>query len=126
MHWKRKKKNSEGSIKQYSIVSKLRQEKRSNEEFEVMLGHLTMEEVIGIKLELATKSVDGKLYALPLWKASRDIFRDATVKYAFSACRSKADACSFLGLRYTDIWEIIKRYDVTSYFEKEQKNLTTQ
>jgi hypothetical protein len=54
MSWKRKKLRK-GRNTYYSLCKKLRQEKRSNDEFETMLANLSLEEVIGLKLELATK-----------------------------------------------------------------------
>ena len=46
----------------YSIAKELRKENKINNEFEAMLSHLTMEEIIALKLELATRSVGGKFY----------------------------------------------------------------
>ena len=51
MSWKRKK-TRKGRNTYYSLSKKLRQEKKSNDEFEVMMGNLTLEELIGLKLEL--------------------------------------------------------------------------
>ena len=48
MSWKRKKLRK-GRNTYYSLSNKLRQEKRSNDEFEVMISNLTLEEVIGLK-----------------------------------------------------------------------------
>jgi len=126
VHWKRKRRKEPSSIKQYSISKKLRQEKRSNEEFESMIASLSLEEVIALKLELSTRSVDGKLYALPLWSKASEIFRDALIKYAFSACRTQVEATSFIGLRHSEYWKLKKKYKPVLYFEEEQNNLTTQ
>ena len=41
----------------YSIANKLRSENKINERFEIMLSSLTLEEIIGLRLELAAKSV---------------------------------------------------------------------
>jgi len=42
--WKRKK-NYNGKNKNYSMSNKLKKDRRSNEEFEIMLNNLTLEEV---------------------------------------------------------------------------------
>ncbi len=65
--WKRKK-NYNGKNKNYSISNKLKKERRSNDEFEIMLSSLTLEEVIALKLELSTKPVSNRLYGIPLWR----------------------------------------------------------
>ena len=43
-----------------SLIKKLREQKRSNEEFEVMLKHLTLEEVFFLRLELEDESFKNK------------------------------------------------------------------
>ena len=43
-----------------SLIKKLREEKRSNEEFEVMLKHLTLEEIFFLRLELEDESFKNK------------------------------------------------------------------
>ena len=45
-----------GRNKYYSISNKLKKENRSSEEFEIIFNNLSLEEVIGLKLELASKS----------------------------------------------------------------------
>jgi len=67
-NWKRRK-NYNGKNKDYSISNKLRKEKRSHEEFEIMLNSLTLEEVIGLKLELASRNIANRLYGLPIWSS---------------------------------------------------------
>ena len=54
VNWKRKR-NYNGKNKNYSISKKLRKDRKSNEEFEIMLGALTLEELIALKLEISTK-----------------------------------------------------------------------
>ena len=61
MSWKKKKKVQEGKNKYYSLSNKLKKESRSHDEFEVMLNNLSLEEIIGLKLELAARSV-GNMY----------------------------------------------------------------
>jgi hypothetical protein len=47
MSWK-KQRRLQGRNKYYSLSKKLRREKKSNDQFEVMLSQLTLEEVIGL------------------------------------------------------------------------------
>ena len=47
--------------KYYSLDNKLRKENKINEDFMLILDRLTLEEIIGLKLESACKVVDGKL-----------------------------------------------------------------
>ena len=117
MSWKRKKLRI-GRNTQYNLSKKLRQEKKSNDEFETMLANLTLEEAIGLKLELSTKPVSNRLYGFPLWYNLTDIVKDAIFKYAYSATRTQMEAMRFLGLRTKEFHRLKKKYDPVSYFEE--------
>ena len=116
MSWKRKKLRK-GRNTYYSLSKKLRQEKKSNDEFETMLGNLPLEEVIGLKLELSTKPVNGRLYGFPLWNNLTEIVRDAIFKYAYSATRTQVEAMRFLGLKPNRFQKLKNKYNPVSYFE---------
>jgi hypothetical protein len=117
MSWKRKRIHL-GKNKNYSLSNKLRRESRISESFEVTLANLTLEEVIGLKLELSSQSVGNRLYGFPLWYAMPYIAKDALLKYAFSATKTKGEAMRFLGLRPKDFKELNKKYEIESYFEE--------
>ena len=87
-----RKQKSEGRNRYYSVISKLRKEKRSSEEFEIVLNALSLEEVIALKLELSAKNAfKGKLYGIPLWSSMVNIVHDALLKYALSATKTKKE-----------------------------------
>ena len=113
--WKRKK-NYNGKNKNYSISNKLKKEKRSNDEFEIMLSNLTLEEVIALKLELSTKPVSNRLYGIPIWSSIQNIVQDAVFKYAFSATRTQAEAMRFLGLKEQSFHILRKKFGIDDYF----------
>jgi hypothetical protein len=90
-----------------------------------MLNQLTLEEVIGLKLELATKTVNGKLFGMPLWYTLHNIVQDAVLKYTFSASRTNGEAMRFLGLKKAEMRKLTKKYNIDNYFsEKEVDNET--
>ena len=103
----------------YSIANKLKSEDKINERFEVMLSSLTLEEIIGLRLELAAKTVNYKLYGLNIWHSIQDIVRDGVLKYAFSAARTKGEMASFLGIDKSVLKKLLKKYNITNYFSKE-------
>ncbi len=117
MTWKNKR-NLYGANRNYSVSRKLRNEGKTNEQFEANLNILSLEEVIALKLELAAKSIGGKLYGLPLWYSLPDIVKDAVLKYALSASRTKMEAARFLGVSKEYFYRLTKKYSVTSYFEE--------
>jgi uncharacterized membrane-anchored protein len=113
------KKRHDGRNRNYSIINKLRKDGKSSEEFEIIFNALSLEEVIGLKLELASKSAfKGKLYGLPLWYSIPTIVKDAVLKYAMSATRSKREAARFLGLNEFVLKNLINKHQVDDYFKK--------
>ena len=116
MSWKRKR-SLRGRNTYYSLSKKLSQEKRINNDFLIMLNHLSLEEVIGLKLEVASKPVNNRLYGLPVWKNLTNLVKDAIFKYAYSATRTQMEAMRFLGLRANSFYKLREKYDPVSYFE---------
>ena len=121
MSWKKKRRLS-GKNLYYSISKKLRKENKSSEEFELMLNSLSLEDVIALKLELATKPFGGKCFGIPIWYSTREIVQDAMLKMALSSTRSKREAARFLGLIPQDFRKLMKKYKVESFFEEDVKN----
>jgi len=115
MSWK-KQRRLQGKNKYYSLSKKLRREERSSDEFEIMLSQLTLEEVIGLKLELASKTLDGRLFGLPIWASLHSIVQDAVLKYTFSASRTQGEAMRFLGLKKVEMHKLLRKYNIDNYF----------
>jgi len=118
MSWKKQRKR-QGKNKYYSLSKKLRRQQRSNDEFEIMLSQLTLEEVIGLKLELASKTIGGRLFGLPIWSSLHSITQDAVLKYTFSASRTQGEAMRFLGLKKVEMRKLLKKYNIDNYFSEE-------
>ena len=106
-------------IKHYSISKKLKKENKTSEQFEIMLNNLSLEEVIALKLELASKIVKGKLYGLNIYNNLPTIARDAALKYAISVCRTIQNAAALLGISYRRLKQIQSDYNVYGYFEQQ-------
>jgi len=119
MSWKSHSRR-ETKNKYYSLINKLRKENKINREFELLVSNLTLEELIGLKLELSTKSVSGKLYGFPIWQALPKIVQEAVLKYAVSATKNTTEAMNFLGLTKSRFFILKKKYDIDSYFEEEE------
>jgi len=115
LSWKRKR-NYKGKTLYYSMSSKLRREGKSNEDFEIMLASLPLEDIIALKLELAGKPVNGRLYGLELWKSIAYVARDAVIKFAVSASRSKKEAQRFLGVSQLQFNKLMTKYETMSFF----------
>ena len=103
----------------YSIANKLRSENKTDDKFEVMLSALTLEEIIALRLELAAKAVNYKLYGSNIWQNLPNIVQESVLKYAYSAARTKGEIASFLGINKSSLKKLLKKYDITNYFNKE-------
>ena len=108
------------STKNHSIATQLRKEGKSTEEFEVMLNKLALEEIIGLKLELANRAAGGYLYGMPVWRAIPDLVRDAVLKFASTAAKTKGEAARFLGISANDMEKFSRRYRISYFFEKDK------
>ena len=124
MSWERKlTSRRKKSTKNHSIITQLRKKGKSTEEFEVMLNNLTLEEAIGLKLELANRAAGGYLYGMPIWQAIPDLVRDAVLKFAATAAKTKGEAARFLGISQQEMEKFNRRYKIDYFFKKDERLL---
>jgi hypothetical protein len=81
-----------------SLIKKLREEKKSNEEFEVMLKHLTLEEMFSLRLELEDQTFKNNLSGYKIYFIVRDVISEGLIKFALDYKKTKNGAAKFLGL----------------------------
>ena len=120
--WYKKRRRYNPKIKEgqyYSISNKLKSQEKTNDQFEIMLSNLTLEEIVGLRLELAAKSVKNNLYGLKIWYDLPNIIKDAILKYTCSASRTNGEGASFLGLSTIEFIQLIKRFNTKEYFKKD-------
>ena len=120
MTYKRKKRNY-GTRKNYSLINKLSAEEKITDKFLSQLHELSLEELIAVKLELSAKASGGNIYGIPIWHSLRDICRDASLKFALSAARTKAEAATFLGISIATLRDYMKKYETKIYFEEKDE-----
>jgi hypothetical protein len=121
MNWKKRKRLYKGKTTNYSLSRKLRVENKSTDELEILFNSLSLEELIGLKLELASKAAGSNLYGLPIWFSLHDIVKEAVFKYAISATRTKGEAIRFLGVTPRYFRDLYKKYKVDNYFEPREQ-----
>ena len=119
MTWK-KKKRIQGKYENYSLSKKLKRDGKVSEQFEIMLNSLTLEELIGLKLELANKAAGTPIFGLPLYRSMKDVAKVAVLMYAASATRSDREAAALLGITRMEYKNLVKEYNVINYFEGER------
>ena len=119
MTWKKKTRVYKGKNFHYSFRNKLKKEKKLPDNFEAILNTLTIEELIALKLELSSSYINNKLYNFPIWNNIIYMVKDACLKYALSACRTKREAARFLGMDERNFETEIKRFKTESFFDEE-------
>ena len=112
MSWKKKLREYKGRNNDYSLRKKLKKEKKITDDFEIMLYTLTLEEIIGLRLELASLYINNKLYNFPIYKSIKYITKEACLRFALSATRTYGDAASFLGINESDLRKEIKKFKI--------------
>ena len=126
MLWKKKLREYKGRNESYSLRNKLKKNKKITDDFEVMLSSLTLEELIGLKLELSSSYINNKLYNFPIYKSIKYIIKDACIRFALSSTRTFKDAASLLGINERQLHTEMKKYKISlsecSYDEKEDTN----
>tara|TARA_R110001583_G_scaffold7977_1_gene38840 strand:+ start:414 stop:791 length:378 start_codon:yes stop_codon:yes gene_type:complete len=110
--WKKKLREYKGRNYKYSLRKKLKREKKITDDFEVMLYSLTLEELIGLKLELAASHINNKLYNSPVYRSIRYIVKEACLHFALSSTRTFDDAASFLGIRPGELRKEIQKFQI--------------
>ena len=109
---KPRKSDFQGFCKDLSLSQKLRNEGKSNEAFEIMLSTLTLEELIGLKLECASRLTNGKLYGFNLWTNVVDITKEALYNAVVSITNTNKAACRVLGISEQTFGSLKKKYNV--------------
>jgi hypothetical protein len=108
-------------IENFSLSSKLKEENKINDLFEIMLGNLTLEEVIALKLELTYKNIGTPLYGIPLYKVLLSVVQDSLFKFALSVNPSLNRARLFLGMSTGSFYEYMKKYNIEEYIIPKEK-----
>lgn len=105
-------------VNRYSISRILRDKKKSNDYFEVMIGNLTLEELIALKLEIAFRTAQTPLMGIPVWKATAKYVKDAVFKFALSATGTKKGAKRLLGMNNKQFDYYLQKLEILSYYKE--------
>jgi len=115
-----KQKKIYGKNKNYSVINKFLKEEIINENFLVTLNNLSLEDIIALKLEVSSKSCGGDIFGIPIWNCLKDVCRDASLKFAISASRTRAEAATFLGISISTLKDYIEKYEIKNFFEERE------
>jgi len=107
----------QGFNRNLSFSKRLRKEGKSSEAFEILVSSLTLEELIGLKLECASRLTNGKLYGLNLWASMVEITKEALYNAALSVTKTKKDASRVLGISNNTFNKLKKKYNINEKYQ---------
>ena len=116
---KPRKSDSSGFCNDLSFSNKLRNQGKSNEAFEIMLSALTLEELIGLKLECASRLTGGKLYGFNLWSNMVDITKEAVYNAVISITNTNKEAARVLGINEQTFKGLKRKYNIREEYDIE-------
>ena len=116
---KPRKSASRGFCNDLSFSNKLRNQGKSNEAFEVMLSALTLEEIIGLKLECSSRLTGGKMYGFNLWSNIIDITKEALYNAVISVTKTNKEATRILGINEQTFKTLKKKYKIREEYDIE-------
>ena len=114
---KPRKSDSQGFSAHLSFSHKLRTTGVSNEAFEVMLSALTLEEIIGLKLECASRLTNGRMYGLNLWSNIVDITKEALYNAVISIAKTNKESTRILGINEQTFKALKRKYKTREEYD---------
>ena len=84
-----------------------------------MISHLSLEEIIGLKLELALRAFTQPIFGFQIYNRLDKIVKEAVVRYAVTAARSGYDAAAFLGVTRAELSKLVSAFGADSLFHDE-------
>tara|TARA_R110002012_G_C11274102_1_gene569822 strand:+ start:60 stop:410 length:351 start_codon:yes stop_codon:yes gene_type:complete len=103
------------TTKYKSIVNYLINNNIINESNLTFIDSMSLEDLIAVKLELSARHINNKLYAFNLLSNTNKLVKEAIIKFAISATKSKIDAARFLGIDYETLQALIKEYNLKEF-----------
>jgi hypothetical protein len=110
---------NKGFCEDLSLSHKLRREGKSSEQFEIMLSSLTLEELIGLKIECASRLSSGKLYGFNLWSNIVDIIKEALYNAVISVAKTNKEATKILGISDDTFKTLKRKYKIREEYDIE-------
>lgn len=99
-HWRDRvySKTHKTQLESWNLLEHLSKTKQLDSYFMAKFNSLSLEEVIALKLDLASKPFGNKFYSFPLWFSLEKIVRHAVLKHIYSSSKTFTDIATFLGV----------------------------
>lgn len=106
----RKNKYKSEIIENYDYKKKLLKEEKIDKNFLNKIKLLTIEEILYLKLDSISSSLNGKLIGIPINRFLSDICQEALVLFACSRSKNKRDISNMLGINLANLNKMLKKY----------------
>ena len=84
-----------------------------------MLSALALEEIIGLKLECASRLTGGKMYGFNLWSNIIDIMKEALYNAVISVAKTNKEATRILGISEQTFKTLKRKYKIREEYDIE-------
>jgi len=95
-----------------SLIKQLREEKKTTEEFEVMLKGLTLEDILLLRLELENEAFSNKLGGYKILFIIQDVIKSGLIRFALDLKKTKKGTARFLGTDIDTLEKNMFRYKI--------------
>ena len=92
-------------------------QKNFEEMEDLMISTLTMEELIGLKLECSSRLTRGRLYGFNLWHNTVDIIKEALYNATISITRTNKEATRVLGINEQTFKALKRKYCIREEYD---------
>ena len=82
-----------------------------------MLSALTLEEIIGLKLECSSRLTGGKMYGFNLWSNIVDITKEALYNAVISVAKTNKEATKILGINEQTFKTLKRKYKIREEYD---------
>ena len=82
-----------------------------------MLSALTLEEIIGLKLECSSRLTGGKMFGLNLWSNIVDITKEALYNATISVVKTNKEATRILGINEQTFNSLKRKYKIREVYD---------
>ncbi len=118
----RKNKYKSEIIENYDYKKELLKQEKINKDFLNKIKLLTIEEILYLKLDSISSSLNGKLIGIPINRFLPDICQEALVLFACSRAKNKRDISNMLGINLANLNKMLKKYKLEFNGSKNDKS----
>lgn len=96
-----------------SVLNQLREQKLLSDSSIKQLSTIGLEQLIAVKLELATMAMKGHYFGFSIFENLKYVVEYAMLKHAISCCEDTKELKRFLHISENKLSSLLKKYDLS-------------